>query len=65
MADNNITSRRGHLNGELINLEQAREIQHWTHALGVSEEVLRVAIVEVGNSAGKVRQYLSYAGAVI
>ena len=59
------TKRRAQPGGEVISLEQAREVAHWTQALGVSEEVLQEAIREVGNSAGRVRQYLSHAGAVI
>jgi Protein of unknown function (DUF3606) len=57
--------RRGQSSGEFISLEQAREVEHWTKALGVSKEMLQEAIREVGNSAGRVRQYLSHAGAVM
>ena len=58
------TTRSGHADRDFIRLEQEHEVRHWTEALGVSEEVLRDAVRSVGNSAGRVRQYLSYAGSV-
>ena len=59
MSDD-ITTRSG-----LISLEREHEISYWTKSLGVSEDELREAVQAVGPSAGKVRQYLSYAGSVL
>jgi hypothetical protein len=41
-----------------ISLSEDYEIRDWTEALGVSEAQLREAVDAVGNSAGKVREYL-------
>ena len=42
-----------------ISLVEDYEVRDWTKALGVSEEELREAVDAVGNSADKVREYLS------
>ncbi len=42
----------------LIDMEDPREIQWWRKRLGCSEEQLRHAVMEVGNSAAKVEQLL-------
>jgi len=41
-----------------ISLSEDYEVRDWSKNLGVSEERLREAIAAVGNSAGKVREYL-------
>ncbi|HWW59421.1 MAG TPA: DUF3606 domain-containing protein [Sphingopyxis sp.] len=41
-----------------ISLGEDHEIRDWTTSLGVSESELREAVDAVGNSAGKVREYL-------
>ena len=42
-----------------INMHEAWEVKHWTHALGVSREKLQQAVDKVGNSAAAVRTELS------
>ena len=42
-----------------ISLGEDYEVRDWTKMLGVSEEELREAVDAVGNSADKVREYLS------
>jgi len=57
--------KRGHTDHEFIDLAQEREIRRWSESLHVPEAALRDAVQAVGNSAGRVRQYLSYAGSVL
>jgi len=57
--------RRGHADNEFIDLAKEQELRRWTESLHVPEETLRDAVQAVGNSAGRVRQYLSYAGSVL
>lgn len=57
MSDDNTsggTSDRGR-----INLNQDYERRHWAKSLGVDEHELRNAVNAVGDSADKVRDYLS------
>ncbi len=42
-----------------INLNEAREVKDWTHALGVSEQELRNAVAVVGDQAERVREFLT------
>ena len=42
-----------------INMHEAYEVKHWTHALGVSREQLQKAVDKVGNSAAAVRKELA------
>jgi hypothetical protein len=42
----------------LIDMNDPREIQWWRKRFGCSEEQLRHAVLEVGNSAAKVEQLL-------
>jgi len=56
MADD-ITDR-GAQDRARINLSENYEVTYWTEALGVSEDDLREAVAQVGNSAEKVRIYL-------
>jgi len=44
---------------KLISLEQPHELRDWTQSLGCTEQQLREAVKEVGNSADAVRRYLS------
>ena len=55
MADD--TSKKA-LDGKLISLKEAYEVQYWTQALGVTPEQLREAVNAVGHSAEKVRDHL-------
>jgi hypothetical protein len=45
-------------NRSLINLNDPREVKWWRKRFGCSEEQLRRAVAEVGNSAAKVEQLL-------
>jgi len=44
---------------KFISLEQPHELRDWTQSLGCTEQQLREAVKEVGNSADAVRRYLS------
>ncbi len=44
---------------KLISLEEDYEVRDWTKSLGYTEEELRDAVKAVGNSADKVKEYLS------
>jgi hypothetical protein len=44
-----------------ISLGEHYEVRDWTNSLGVTEAQLREAVAAVGNSADKVREYLSHA----
>jgi hypothetical protein len=52
------TSKTG-ADRRFISLEQPHELRDWTQSLGCTEQQLRVAVKEVGNSADAVRRYLS------
>lgn len=56
MSDN--TSKTG-LDRKLISLEEEYEVRDWSTSLGCTPEQLREAVKAVGNSADKVREYLS------
>jgi hypothetical protein len=56
MSDN--TSKTG-LDRKLISLEEDYEVRDWTKSLGCTEPQLREAVKAVGNSAEKVREYVS------
>lgn len=56
MADN--TTKTG-LDRQLVSLTEDYEIRDWTKSFGCTEEQLRAAVKAVGNSAEKVREYLS------
>ena len=45
-------------NRSLINLDDPREVSWWRKRFGCSEDQLRRAVAEVGNSAAKVEQLL-------
>ncbi len=42
----------------LINLDDPREVSWWSKRFGCSQEQLREAVAEVGNSAAQVEQLL-------
>jgi hypothetical protein len=42
-----------------ISLEEDYEVRDWTKSLGCTEAQLREAVKAVGNSADKVREYLT------
>ena len=44
---------------KFISLEQPHELRDWAQSLGCTEQQLREAVKEVGNSADAVRRYLS------
>jgi hypothetical protein len=44
---------------KLISIEEPHELRDWTQSLGCTEQQLREAVKEVGNSADAVRRYLS------
>jgi hypothetical protein len=56
MSDN--TKHTG-LDRKLIALDEDYEVRDWTKSLGCTEEELRAAVKAVGNSAEKVRDFLS------
>ena len=56
MSDN--TSKTG-LDRQLVSLNEDYEIRDWTKSFGCTEDELRAAVNAVGNSAEKVREYLS------
>jgi hypothetical protein len=39
-----------------INMHEAYEVKHWTHALGVTREDLQKAVDKVGSAATAVRK---------
>jgi hypothetical protein len=41
-----------------INMHEDHEVKYWSHALGVSREMLQRAVDKVGNSAAAVRKEL-------
>lgn len=52
------TSKTG-ADRKLISIEQDYELRDWAKSLGCTPEQLRSAVKAVGNSADKVREYLS------
>lgn len=52
------TTKTG-LDRKLISLAEPHEVRSWTESLGCDEVTLRKAVAAVGNSAEKVREYLS------
>ena len=56
-------SRRGSPDRDRINTSEAYELRDWAKKFGVTEERIKTAVNEVGNSADAVRRYLEGAGA--
>jgi hypothetical protein len=50
--------KRGGQDRSRISLSEDYDVRYWTQALGVSENELRRAVEQVGNSAEAVRQHL-------
>jgi hypothetical protein len=46
------------LDRKLVSLEQEHELRYWTEVLGCTEQELRRAVAQVGNSVRDVRDYL-------
>lgn len=57
MADDR--TRRGAGDRRTINTHEDYELRDWAKSLGVTEDEVRSAVAAVGNSADKVRDYLS------
>ena len=57
MSDNK--SKRGVADRNRISLDQDYEVRDWSESLGVSKDELVAAVHAVGNSAEKVKAYLS------
>lgn len=57
MADDK--TKRGSPDRDRINTSEPYELRDWAKSLGVSEERVRTAVNEVGNSADAVRRYLA------
>ena len=62
MSDN--LQRRGPEDPQKVNLNQSWEVAYWPAALGVSEQVLRVAVQNVGTSVDAVKTWLRSNGYV-
>lgn len=45
------------LDRKLIVVDQEHEVRYWTYVLGCTEEELRRAVADVGNSVQEVRAY--------
>ena len=56
MSDN--LQDRGSPDRKLIALGEAHEVRYWTEKFGVSEDELRRAVEQVGNSAAEVEKRL-------
>lgn len=52
------TKNTGSPDRDRISLGEDYEVRDWCESLGVTEQQLRDAVAEVGNSAEKVREYL-------
>ena len=51
-------SNPGRPDRDLIDINDPDEVRNWTQSLGVSKEELQRAVEAVGNTAGKVYDYL-------
>ena len=56
MADN--TKNVGNPDRQRISLSQEHEVRDWAKKFGVSEDMLRTAVTQVGNQASDVERYL-------
>ena len=56
-------SQRGGQDRELISLSEDYEVRDWAKKFGVTEDRIKTAVSEVGNSADAVRRYLEGAEA--
>ena len=60
MADDK--SKRGSPDRDRINTSEPYELRDWASKLGVTEERLKTAVLEVGSSAEAVKRYLTMTG---
>ena len=51
-------SNNEHLSGKIINIDNAREVNHWCKLLQCEKEDLFIATQRIGNSAKMVDDYL-------
>lgn len=51
-------SQRGSPDDQFINIDDGDEVRHWTRLLHTTADQLKDAVIKVGNSGEKVRQYL-------
>ena len=51
-------SKKANLDEKPISLSAPHEVRCWAEAFGISETQFRAAVVAVGHSAEKVREYL-------
>lgn len=56
MSDSRV--QRGSPDDQFINIDDGDEVCHWTRLLHTTAEQLKEAVIKVGNSGEKVRQYL-------
>ena len=56
MADDK--SNTGSPDRQRINTGQAHEVRDWSKKFGVTEEMLKTAVAQVGNAAKDVERYL-------
>ncbi len=52
-------TKHGAADRSRINMNEDYEVRDWTKTLGVTKEELAEAVKAVGNSADKVKEYLS------
>lgn len=55
---NDSHGQRGSPDDQFINIDDGDEVRHWTRLLNTTADQLREAVIKVGNSGEKVRQYL-------
>jgi hypothetical protein len=51
-------SKTGNPDRQRINTSEAYEIRDWAKKFGVEEDMIRTAVVQVGNMASDVERYL-------
>ena len=56
-------SKTGDPDGQRINTSEAYEVRDWAKKFGVKEDMIRTAVVQVGNMAHDVERYLKGKGA--
>ena len=61
MADDK--SKRGSPDRDRINTSEPYELRDWAKKFGVTEERIKTAVNEVGNSSEAVKRYLETSGA--
>jgi hypothetical protein len=51
-------SKTGEPDRQRINTSEPYEVRHWAQKFGVSEDLLRTAVIQVGSMAHDVERYL-------